>query len=331
MLRDDVLALLRSAEGRYKSGEAMSQALGVSRAAIWKAVSSLREAGYQISSASNRGYRLDDAPDLLEPSALSALLPPGCVMGSHLVCLDTVDSTSNECKRLAAGGATEGTVVIAHRQTGGRGRSGRSFLSPPGGGLYLSALFRPDAPPMDAVMLTAWVAVAVCDAVEELCNLRPGIKWSNDIILSGKKLCGILTEMSLEGESGRLDYVVAGIGVNLRSGLSGLDPALSQKAIALEDALGAPPRRDAMAACLLRSLERMRQAFPREKAAWLERYRKDCITLGKQVSVLRPGAEPQVGRAVSVDDQFRLLVDFGAGPQPVEAGEVSVRGLLGYT
>lgn len=330
MLRDQILALLRTQEGSYCSGEEMSARFGVSRTAVWKAVSSLRLEGYAISSAPNRGYRLDSAPDCLDPAAISALLPKDSVMGSRLFCLQEVDSTNNECKRLAAGGMPEGAVVLADLQTGGRGRSGRSFLSPAGAGLYLSALLRPPVPPMEAVNLTAWVAVAICNAVEAVCAFRPSIKWPNDILANGKKLCGILTEMGVEGETGALDHVVIGIGINLRSTMLQMDPTLADKAVSLEDILGAAPRRDTLAAAVIAQLEQLRLSFPAQKEEYLNAYRQNCVTLGNEVSVLRPGNPPRTGRALSVDDQFRLLVDFGSGPRPVDAGEVSVRGLLGY-
>ena len=330
MLRDEILALLRAAEGGYCSGEAMSETLGVSRAAVWKGVTALREDGYQISSAPRRGYRLESSPDRLDPAVLAALLPPDQVVGRNLICLDSVDSTNNECKRLAADGAPEGTVVVTCHQTSGRGRRGRSFLSPEGAGLYLSVLLRPAISPAKAVNLTAWTAVAVCTALERACGLSPSIKWPNDILAGGKKLCGILTEMGIEGETGALDYVVAGIGTNFRPVKECLPPDLWDVATSLTDELGAAPRRDALAAALMTSLEELRRDFPARRDVWLDRYRRSCVTLGREVCVLRPGSPGRTGRAVDVDDQFRLLVDFGGGAEAVDAGEVSVRGLLGY-
>ncbi len=331
-MKKQVLALLLDAGGKYRSGEEMSAALGVSRAAVWKAVAALREAGYAISSAPNRGYRLDATPDTLDPAAISALLPTGCVVGSNLVCLSTVDSTNNECRRLAAGGAPDGTAVLAETQTGGKGRGGRSFASPPGG-LYLSILLRPDIAPGEAVNMTAWVAVAVCRAVEAACGVSCAIKWTNDIILNGKKLCGILTEMGMVGETGGLDYVVTGMGINLHASLTQSSPELASKAVSLEEVLGAPPRRDALIAALLSALDDLRRGFPHTSAEYLEEYRRRCVTVGNEVAVLRSGQEPRTGIAVGIDDRFRLLVDFsssGGGTEAIEAGEVSVRGLLGY-
>ena len=165
MLRDEVLALLKAREGKPLSGEEMSRALGVSRAAVWKAMESLRDEGYVISSAPRRGYALEGSPDRLSAGELAGALA-GRRVGRALVCLETVDSTNNEVKRRALAGAADGLAVVAEQQTGGRGRRGRSFVSPPGKGLYLSVLLRPNCPLAEVPTLTAWSAVAVCDAVE---------------------------------------------------------------------------------------------------------------------------------------------------------------------
>ena len=326
MLRDEVLALLKAQEGAPLSGEAMSRALGVSRAAVWKAMEGLRQEGYVISSAPRRGYVLEESPDLLSPGELMA---PGRKIGSSLVCLDTVDSTNNEVKRRAVDQVPQGLVVVSAQQTGGRGRRGRSFVSPPGG-LYLSALLKPDCPLEQVSALTAWSAVAVCDAIEQVCHLRPGIKWPNDVILDGRKLCGILTELELEGETAALRYVVAGIGVNLSQTEADFGPEVAPVAISLAQAMGRAPRRAELAAALLDSLDKLDRDFPGQWDRWLERYRADCITVGRPVKVIR-GREERTGTAVGVDDTFALVVRWEDGTQEaLSSGEVSVRGLLGY-
>ena len=310
MLRDDVLALLRQREGEPLSGEAMSRTLGVSRAAVWKAMETLRQEGYEISSAPRRGYWLEKSPDLLSPGELSR---PDRRVGRELVCLDQVDSTNNEIKRRAVGEVPDGLTVVAGEQTGGRGRRGRSFVSPPGKGLYLSALLKPDCPLGEVPALTAWSAVAVCDAIEELCGVRPGIKWPNDVILEGRKLCGILTELELEAETAALRYVVVGIGVNISQ---------------TEADFG--PERAEVARALLDSLDRLYAGFPQQREGWLARYRADCLTVGKPVRVLS-GAGEREGTALGVEEDFSLRVAWKDGGEEVlSSGEVSVRGLLGY-
>ncbi len=328
MLKDQVLALLKGGEAPL-SGEAMSAALGVSRAAVWKAMEALREEGYAISSAPRRGYRLEGSPDRLSPGELAGALE-GRLVGRELVCLPTVGSTNNEVKRRAVAGAAEGLAVLADTQTGGRGRRGRSFVSPAGKGLYLSVLLRPRCSLDELMWLTSWTAVAVCDGVEAACGVRPGIKWTNDIVLGGKKLCGILTEVGMEGESGDLQYAVVGAGVNVTQAETDFGPEVAKVAVSLEQALGIAPRRSDLAAAVLAALDEMYAAFPREKERYLARYRADCLTVGREVRLLREGGEERAF-AEAVDDDFALVVRHPDGRRErVSAGEVSVRGLFGY-
>ena len=327
MLRDEVLSLLKS--GEELSGETMSQTLGVSRAAVWKAIETLRGEGYAISSAPRRGYRLEGSPDLLSAGELAAAVA-GRRVGKELVCLETVDSTNNEVKRRAVDAVPDGLVVLAGEQTGGRGRRGRAFLSPAGKGLYLSALLRPACGLEQVPALTAWTAVAVCDAVEALCRVRPDIKWPNDVILDGRKLCGILTELELEAESAQLRYVVVGLGLNISQTEADFGPEVAPAAVSLAQALGTAPRRADAAAAVIAALDRMYREFPARGAEWLARYRADCLTLGKTVRLLRPSGEEEAF-AEAVDDDFALVVRHPGGRrETVSSGEVSVRGLLGY-
>lgn len=329
MTREKVLALLKEAGAAFCSGEQMSRALGLSRAAVWKAIEALRQEGYGIESVPRRGYRLVSAPDLLSAGELSGALT-GCSLGQNVICLDSVDSTNNYAKKLADEGAPHGTVVLTDHQTGGRGRRGNSFLSPAGKGLYLSVLLRPNLHPAEVIHLTAWIAVAVCHAVEQVIGERPGIKWTNDLILRRKKLCGILTEMALEAETGELQYVVAGIGINVSQTEAEFGPELSRLAISLEQALDHPVRRADLAAAVIRALDRMMSDFPHQKVSYLEQYRKDCLTLGREVRLIQKG-ETRIAFAEAIDDDFALVVRHSDGSQEtVSAGDVSVRGLLGY-
>ena len=329
MSRESVLALLRERQGEYVSGEAMSRALGISRAGVWKAIEGLRQEGYTISSAPNRGYRLEDAPDKLRAGELSGPLA-GALVGSKLMCLDVVDSTNTECKRQAVAGAEEGLVVMAEEQTGGRGRRGRSFQSPKGKGLYLSALFRPRLEPAQVSDFTAWVAVAVCDGIEACYGVRPKIKWTNDIVLNGKKLVGILTELGLESESNTLDYLVTGIGINVNEEPEDFSPEVREVATSLMQELGRPVRRAELAAQIVLALDRMYAAYPQEKEAYLARYRAGCVTTGHQVQLITPTARRQAF-ALEIDGDFNLVVELYNGQkETISAGEVSVRGMYGY-
>ena len=329
MSRERVLALLRERQGEYCSGEAMSRLLGISRAGVWKAIEGLRQEGYVISSAPNRGYRLEEAPDRLRTGELSGPLA-GCLVGRKLLCLDTVDSTNTECKRRAMAGEAEGLVVTAEEQTGGRGRLGRSFQSPRGKGLYLSALLRPRLEPAQVADFTAWAAVAVCDAIQACCGVRPRIKWTNDIVLGGRKLVGILTELGLESESNALEYLIPGIGVNVNQTPEDFAPELREVATSLAMELGRPVRRSELAAQIILALDRVYADFPANKGEYLDKYRADCLTPGNPVQLITPVSR-QEAFAVAIDDDFRLVVELPDGTRKtLSAGEVSVRGMYGY-
>lgn len=329
MLQERVLALLLENEHNPVSGQAMSDALGVTRAAVWKAVESLRRDGCSISSAPSRGYCLDHAPDRIRPGKLMGSLTD-CLVGSSLLCFDEVDSTNTECKRRALAGAKEGLVVTAECQTAGRGRLGRSFSSPQGKGLYLSTLLRPNLEPGDVVNFTAWVAVAVCDGIEATCGFRPGIKWTNDIVMNSRKLVGILTEMGLESETNSLQYLVTGIGINVCQNEEDFPPEIRNMAGSLQQITGRTVLRCELAVNIIRALDRMYADFPQEKQQYLDRYRKDCITPGNRVQLISPTSREEA-YAESIDDDFCLVVRRADGTlKTVSTGEVSVRGMYGY-
>lgn len=321
-------ALLRALEGRSEplSGQALSRELGVSRAAVWKAVTALRGEGYTIQALPTRGYRLLDAPDLLRADRLA---DPGRVVGCEVVCLDSVDSTNDECKRRAMSGAPSGLAVTAVTQTSGKGRRGRSFQSLAGKGLYLSVLLRPQAPPEAVSQLTAWTAVAVCRAIETASGIRADVKWPNDVLVEGRKLCGILTELGVEAETGALSYVVVGMGVNVSQTAGDFGPELADKVVSLA-MLGASVRRGDLARTLLGELDAMNAAFPEQRESYLAEYRRRCATLGREILLVRPQGR-QTATALDVDDSFALRVRLPDGREErVTSGEVSVRGLLGY-
>ena len=328
MLKDDVLSMLKRSQESYLSGQRLSERLGVSRAAVWKAVDALRKDGFEIDSRPNCGYRLTRMPDVLSPEALSRAGTRQ--MGRRVLLFDTLDSTNNEIKRQSINQVENGLTVIADGQTGGRGRRGRSFVSPAGKGLYLSLLMQPRCSLEEVSMLTAWSAAALCGAVERVCGVRPGIKWPNDLVLQGKKLCGVLTELEVEAESGLPRYVIIGIGVNVFQTEADFGPEVAPIAISLEQALGRAPGRAELACEILRAMDALYQDFPGERARYLEAYRRDCLTLNKPVSVVRPNGTRQ-GFAAGIDENFALLVRWEDGTEEaVSAGEVSVRGLYGY-
>lgn len=328
--REEVLSLLRGEEG-FLSGQDLSGRLGLSRAAVWKAVDALRREGYEIEARTGLGYRLAAAPDAMTEKEIRSFLGKTAVVGRELRCFAELDSTNNYLK--AQPDAPDGTVAIADSQTAGRGRMDRSFQSPRGKGVYLTALLRPNLPPERLLPVTAMAGVAVCDAVEELCGVRPGLKWPNDPVLGGKKLCGILTELSLEGETGRVQHLVLGIGVNVGQRAEDFSPEVAEMATSLSIALGRSVSRPALAAAEIRALDRLyARLLAGDLTADLEAYRRSCVNLGKTVQLISPDGARETARALDIDRDFSLVVRTGTGEtKTVRSGEVSVRGMYGYT
>ncbi len=242
----------------------------------------------------------------------------------------TLDSTNTEAKRLAVQGAPEGTTVIAEAQTGGRGRLGHSFHSPAGKGLYLSTLLRPNCSPGELMHLTCAAAVAVCDATEAVCGLRPGIKWTNDLVHEGKKLGGILTELSVNRETGLVDWAIAGIGINCSHTREDFPPELQDMAASLSMFCSRPVSRASLSSALVFALYQMSECLLTQKEEILTSYKADCITLGQEVLLVK-GEEKAYGTALDIDSEGGLVVRFRDGrTASVTSGEVSVRGMYGY-
>ncbi len=325
-LKQQVLGLLTGAGEQFLSGEAMSRTLGVSRTAVWKAVQSLEEEGFTVQRRTNRGYRLAGLGETLSESAVRARLAPGD--SRRLLVLEETDSTNTRLKALALEGAPHGTAVLALRQTGGRGRRGRAFFSPPGG-LYLSVLLRPEAEVRELMALTALTAVAVRRAVREETGLEAEIKWTNDLVAGNRKLCGIGTELSLEGETGRVQFAVVGIGINAAT--REFPPELRETATSLWLETGSAPALADLAAAVLRQMDRVwPDALGPERQDWLREYQAHCLTLGKDVLLVR-GRERRRGHALGLTEDAALRVRFEDGSEGVvDSGEVSVRGLYGY-
>ena len=317
----DVLELLRAAGG-YISGEKMAERLGVTRAAVWKKIAALRDAGYDISSAPRSGYVLRSAPDRLIETEISQDLKTALV-GRKVICYDAVDSTNLVLKKLAREGAEDGTVVVADSQGTGRGRMERAFFSPPGKGIWVSILLRPTFLPQDAPKCTLMAAVAVARAMEAF-GLRAEIKWPNDILHDGRKLVGILTEMSAEMD--RVNYVVIGIGINVNIAPEDFPAELRAIATSLMQVKGAPMPRVAFLQELLRALDDLYTSVQHEGfAPVLAAWREYAVTLGQEVRVIGPAGEAFEGVAADIDAEGALLVDTAEGRRRVLAGDVSIR------
>lgn len=256
-------------------------------------------------------------------------------LGSHrwqdnILVFEEVGSTNNLAKEMASQGAPEGTVLVADRQSAGRGRLGRSFLSPGDVGVYFSLILRPDCLPTELMHLTCAVAVAMCEAVEAAFGFRPGIKWTNDLVVGRKKLGGILTELGLDPKTGRVSYAVLGVGINCRQEEADFDPSIRDMACSAAMVCGQDVDRNRLIAEMIRTCGEMSQFLLTNRAEMLRQYRTDCVTLGKTVSVVR-GEEVFHAEALSVDEEGGLVIRRENGDvQTVTSGEVSVRGFYGY-
>lgn len=256
-------------------------------------------------------------------------LPENYPWKNRLFFFPELDSTNDRLKQLARQGAPHGTVLLADRQTGGHGRMGRSFHSPGGAGIYLSLLLRPECAPRELMHLTCAAAIAMCDAVEASAGFRPGIKWTNDLVFGKRKLGGILTELGLSPQ-GRVDYAIIGIGVNCCQTAEDFPGELRDMAGSLSMASGRPIDRAATAAAMLEALQAMDTELLTGRDRLLARYREDCVTLGKEISLLR-GDSVRHGRALDVDENGALVVAYPDGTlEAVNSGEVSIRGMYGY-
>ena len=255
-------------------------------------------------------------------------LPGDFPWQNHIHWFESIESTNTHAKQLAKAGAPHGTVLIADHQTGGRGRRGRSFHSPAGVGVYLSVLLRPNCPPDQLMHLTCAAAVASCDAVEAAAGIRPGIKWTNDLVWQQKKLAGILTELSLTPD-GKVEYAVIGIGINCCHTPEDFPEEIRGIASSLAAVTGKQIDRPQVAAALIQATEALSRTLE-NKEIILARYRSDCITLGKYISLVRAD-EVRHGTAMDIDEEGALLVRFDDGRlEAVNSGEVSVRGMYGY-
>ncbi len=325
-MKQKILQALKNAQGPV-SGEALSEQLGVSRTAVWKTIGALREEGYEISSRTRLGYQLVHIPDILTAEEMTPLLAT-VRLGRTIYAYETVDSTNRRAKQLADEGAPDGSLVIAEEQSAGRGRLGRAWTSPPKSGVWMSLLLRPQAEVADLVLITLICGLAVCEALRDAAGVDAGIKWPNDVVVDGRKICGILTEMSAEAE--RITALIPGIGINV--GHREFPPELSDKATSLYLATGKLWRRAEIAAAVLNHLEPMLDEYLRDgmSEGLLNRYRSRCVTLDREVLVISRDGE-KTGRAVDVTPDGKLVVEQPDGKRAeLFSGEVSVRGMLGY-
>ncbi|HIZ54784.1 MAG TPA: biotin--[acetyl-CoA-carboxylase] ligase [Firmicutes bacterium] len=320
--KEKLLMLFEEGKGTYFSGEEIAAKLSISRTAVWKAVNSLRNEGYEIDAVSNRGYCLSGNTDILSVQGIRKYLNPVCSTTELDVRL-TVESTNALLREKAAADAPDGYTIIANAQTAGRGRLGRSFYSPSDTGIYMSLLLRPATlQPSQAVKLTTMAAVAACEAIEGLSEEKAWIKWVNDIYMNGKKVSGILTEGSLSLENGSMDYIILGIGFNLYPPKDGFPEELNPIAGAIFRECHDDGKNRLVAGFLNRF---MAYYMAEGNADFADKYRERSFVIGKRVNVLFPGGS-QKAVALDVDENCRLIVQFEDGRiERLSFGEISIR------
>lgn len=325
-MKAEILSMLREADG-YISGQRLCEEFQVSRTAVWKVIEQLKAEGYKIEAVRNRGYHLEEAPDVMSKAEIESLISTKWA-GCGVLCFDETDSTNNCAKKLGDEGAAHGTLVVAERQTAGKGRRGRRWESPAGSSIYMSILLRPDIRPSRASMLTLVMAQSVAEAVRSLTGKEVLIKWPNDIILNQKKICGILTEMSTEIEW--INYVVIGAGINVNT--KGFPEEIAGTATSLYLEGSRKLQRSQLLAEVLKRFEKNYELFLKfgDLSFMLEEYNRLLVNRDREVRVMEPGHEYN-GHAVGINKNGELLVCTEDGQiRNIYAGEVSVRGVYGY-
>jgi len=256
-------------------------------------------------------------------------LRESCHWQDSLLWFPSIDSTNTRARELAKQGAAHGTVLIAEQQTGGRGRRGRSFHSPAGTGIYMSVILRPNCKPQEIMHLTCAAAVAMCDAVESAAGFRPDIKWTNDLVCGSRKIAGVLTELGFD-PAGNVGFAVIGVGINCCQEPKDFPEDIRAIAGSLRSVTGKAIDRAKVAAAMMDALFRMDAQLLQQKEQIMDRYRKNCITLGKEISLVRAEVVRH-GTALEIDCDGGLVVRFPDGSiETVNSGEVSVRGMYGY-
>ncbi len=324
-MKDKIRTILKERNG-FVSGQELSEGLGVSRTAVWKVIRQLEEEGYVFEAVRNKGYRLVTEPDLLTKAAISERLSTEWA-GQEVCSFDEIDSTNNEAKRQAEIGAPHGLLVISEVQTAGRGRMGRPWSSPAGSGIWMSLLLRPSLAPIQASGLTLVMALAIREAIVTLTGAECRIKWPNDIVADGKKVCGILTEMSAEPD--RINHVVIGVGINVTD--DSFPEEIRDRAISIWQICGQKIQRAELVAEILKTFERFYEQYLQsgDMSTLLDAYNAALINCGQTVRVLDPKGEYEAV-ARGIIPSGALIVEKDGQTREIISGEVSVRGVYGY-
>jgi BirA family biotin operon repressor/biotin-[acetyl-CoA-carboxylase] ligase len=320
---DEILQLLRESPSAFLSGEEISHRLKVSRTAVWKRITHLRNLGYEIEASTRSGYRLIQSPDLLTPLEIEPILKTKWI-GKRIHYFQFIDSTNSKAYQLALDGAEEGEIVIAESQEKGKGRLGRHWFSPPFLNLYLSVILRPKILPHQASLITLMAAIATADAIRVFSGLLPLIKWPNDILLRDRKVAGLLNE--IHSEMDRIHFVILGMGVNLNMDQEMFSREIRATATSLKVEMGETISRKVFLQFLLNELERWYTIFLREgSAVVLKAWRERAQIKGRQIKVTSFG-EAIVGTAIDVDSDGALILETTSGKRKrIVAGDIEYK------
>lgn len=325
-MKSEILTLLRE-RGDYVSGQELCEHFHVSRTAVWKAVGQLKKEGFSIEAVQNRGYRLIQEEEVFGQHELESRMDTRWA-GHPVTFYEVLDSTNLRAKLDAEKGAPQGALVVADMQTAGRGRRGRSWSSPAGTNAYFTLILKPDFEPDKASMLTLVMAMAVAEGIREICGLVARIKWPNDIVIGGKKVCGMLTELSVQQEY--IQHVVVGAGINV--GIQEFPPEIADTAACLEKECGRKVPRVQLIVHIMKAFEKYYEKFMEtlDFSVLKEAYDNLLVNCGREVCVLDPKGE-YTGISRGINSAGELLVELPDGSErAVYAGEVSVRGIYGY-
>lgn len=328
MVKEDVLKYLESNKGKLISGGELSRTLNVSRTAIWKSINLLKDEGYNIQSIANEGYKLDIECDMLSENIIKSNLKTK-LLGNKFEIFKTIDSTSSYLKRQAQNKAEEGLIVLSENQTNGRGRMSRSFFSTSNTSIYMSILLRPHMLITDINIITIVAAVSVLTAIENIVGIKLQIKWVNDILYNKRKLCGMLTEAAIESESGYVDYIVTGIGVNVNIPETDFPEDVKHKAISIHQITNKYCDRNKLIAEIINNFEQnyFDLIHNNKKNEIVDVYRKNLIMIGEKIRVIQ-GEQNYIAKAVGIDDNAELIIETEDGKiKIINSGEISIREL----
>lgn len=324
-MKNKILKLLKENDG-FISGQKLSEEFGMTRTAIWKYINALKEDGYEIESISRRGYKLVSSPDLLSEIEIKKYLKTQYI-GNEIINLPIIDSTNSYAK-LVAFSKEEGTIITAEQQISGKGRLGRNWSSPISTGIYMSVILKPNLDPTKVSKLTLIGAAAVCKGLKDI-GLDSQIKWPNDIVVNGKKICGILTEMNCE--LNMINYIIMGIGINVNLEVEDIPEELKEKATSLKIVKGEKVNRKELLGLILNHFERLYDDFKNQGdlTETINICKENSALLNKEIQVIQNGSI-RIGKAIDINKDGELIVKFDEGVESIISGEVSIRGLNSY-